>query len=71
MVFIQILEYFLTRYSQSITSLFTGQVQLISGSSDALSFIKPVADGGAASFLSLVLKVFYNCFKYQSSLTVA
>lgn len=71
MVFIQILEYFLIRYSQVIADFFHGQVQLISGCQDALTFLKPVADGGAASFLSLVMKVFNNCFKYQSPITVS
>lgn len=65
------MEYFLTRYSNIVSDFFRSQVELISGSHDAMAYLKPVTDGGAASFLSLVMKVFNGCFKYHSPLSVS
>ena len=36
-----------------------------------LAQMKPASDGGAPTFLSLVMQVFNTCFKYEAPLTVA
>jgi len=55
LVFIQILEYFLKNYSNVLTEFFRNQAKMANGGMDLLSQIKPVTDGGAPSFLGLVI----------------
>ena len=70
-VFILILEYFLKSYSQVLADFFRSQTKIVNNGVDVLMHMKPVSDGGAPSFLSLVLQVFNQCFKYESPLSVA
>ena len=70
-VFILILEYFLKSYSQVLADFFRTQSEILNKGLDVLSHMKPVSDGGAPSFLSIVLQVFHQSFKYEAPLTVS
>lgn len=71
LVFLQILEYFLINYSNTIADFFRSQVKQLNDGVNVLTHMKPVGEGGAQAFLSLVLQVFKACFKYESLITAA
>jgi len=69
-VFMQIIHYFLTAYSQTISHFFRSQVKHLNSGIDVLAQIKPITEGGAPNFLSLVLQVFSLSFSYEAPLSV-